>query len=782
MRPRTFLFGVDPSRFLFTTFALGCFLLSRVGAASPDETLTSRPNIVIIYCDDLGYGDIGPFGSTRNRTPNLDRMAREGLRLTSFYSTSGVCTPSRASLLTGCYPIRVGMDRDSLERCVLFPAGKKGLHPDEVTIAEALRDAGYATACIGKWHLGDQPEFLPTRQGFDTYFGIPYANNFGPGPDGDPPLPLVRGDRVIEAPVDQDTITQRYTREALRFIRRNRSRPFFLYLAHTMPHVPVHVHGGFRGRSKNGIYGDAIEELDASTGRILEAIRELDIAERTLVIFTSDNGATSGNARSNAPLRGKKGTTWEGGMRVPCIAWWPGRIPAGAESAEMTATLDVLPTVARLTGAELAKGRKIDGKDVTPILLAEDGARSPHEAFWYYQMDQLQAVRSGKYKLHLPLAEKKKNWGDPDVDTPLLLFDLEADIGEEHDVAKDHPDVVEHLLALAERARAELGDVGRVGEGCRPAGRVENPAPLVLDLEASIARPEKGGLEDVSREVLVQREITYAETEIPRQRLDLYLPSRRAAEGPLPLVVFVHGGAWLSGDKRAGRAYVEPFVRTGRYAGASIGYRLTDEATWPAQIHDVKAGIRWLRAEARKYGVDPERIGVIGTSAGGHLVALLGTTGDVPALEGEVGSAKGISSRVACVADFFGPSELLAMSSKPSEIDHDAKDSPESLLVGGPLQERRERAREASPVTWASEGDAPMLIIHGTADPLVPFDQSMRLRKALDAAHVECRLIPVEGGGHGGFDDPAIDEAVRAFIERHLGRDPSESRQSEEAE
>jgi len=434
-----------------------------------------KPNFIVIFCDDLGYGDIGCFGSRKHRTPNIDRMAAEGMKLTSFYVTSGVCTPSRSSLMTGCYPRRVNMHQDERGRCVLFPGGRKGLNPDEITIADVLKPQGYATACVGKWHLGDQPTFLPTRQGFDHYYGIPYSNDMRK-----PPLPLVRGEKVIEAPANQNTLTLRYTKEVIEFITANKSKPFFVYLPHTMPHNPVHASERFRGKSANKRYGDCVEEIDWSTGEILAAVKRSGLDENTLVLFTSDNGASNRFGGGNAPLSGHKGSPWEGGMREPCVVRWPGKIPAGRVSDELATTMDLLPTFARLAGTRPPADRIIDGKDIWPVMSGAPGAKSPHEAFYYYQMDQLQAVRSGKWKLHLPLEIKKRNWGKPERNKPLLLIDLDADIKEKTNAADRHPDVVRRLMALVEKARQDIGDVGRPGAGQRPAGRVENPKPLRL--------------------------------------------------------------------------------------------------------------------------------------------------------------------------------------------------------------------------------------------------------------------------------------------------------------
>lgn len=456
-------------------------LPGRACRAASKPCAADKPNFIVIFCDDMGYGDVGCFGSTKHRTPNLDRMAAEGTRFTSFYVTSGVCTPSRSSLMTGCYPRRINMHQNEAGLCVLFPVNQKGLHPHEITIAEVLRERGYATACVGKWHLGDQPGLLPTRQGFDSYYGIPYSNDMGTrqGPSR-PPLPLLRNEEVIEAPAEQNTLTRRYTHEVLSFIEHNKDRPFFVYLPHTMPHNPVHASDAFRDKSANGRYGDAVEEIDWSAGQILAALKDLDLDEKTLVLFTSDNGAASRWGGNNGPLRGWKGSTWEGGMREPCIVRWPGKIPAGATCDELACTMDLLPTFARLAGTSAPTDRVIDGKDIWPLMSGRQGVKTPHEAFYYYQMDQLQAVRSGNWKLHLPLKPKRRNWGKPEPGCPLQLYDLDADIAEQNNVADKHPDVVERLLALAEKARDDLGDTGRKGKGQRPAGFAAHPKPLLM--------------------------------------------------------------------------------------------------------------------------------------------------------------------------------------------------------------------------------------------------------------------------------------------------------------
>lgn len=436
------------------------------------------PNIILISMDDMGYGDLGCFGSTKNRTPHLDQMAAGGTKFTDFYVTSGVCTPSRASLLTGCYPRRVNLHVDENDKWVLFPGACKGLNPNETTIPEILKTQGYATTCIGKWHLGDHPDFLPTRHGFDSYFGIPYSNDMG---RKDIPLPLLRDEKVIEAPVKQAPLTQRYTEEALTFIKANQEKPFFLYLPHTSVHLPLFPGEKFKGKSQNGKYGDWIEEVDTSTGEILQALKDLKLDHKTLVIFTSDNGSNGSNGGSNAPLKGSKGTTDEGGMRVPCIMRWPGKIPAGTTCDQLVSTLDILPTLTSLAGGQIPTDRKIDGHDISDLLFGKEGAKSPHDPFYYYHTTQLQAVRSGKWKLVLPQSEKFTGWSKKIKDSPLQLFDLKADPGEKNNLAQNHLDVVTQLTKFANEARKDLGDGNNQGTGQRPAGWVAQASPRLLE-------------------------------------------------------------------------------------------------------------------------------------------------------------------------------------------------------------------------------------------------------------------------------------------------------------
>jgi len=444
-----------------------------LGAAPADE----RPNFIVIYADDQGYGDLSCYGATKLKTPHIDQMAAEGMRFTDFYVTAPVCSPTRSSLMTGCYPRRVGMHQH-----VLFPNSKRGLNPTEITIAELLKKQGYATACIGKWHLGHQKQFLPTSQGFDSYYGIPFSNDMWLPPemsyakDAKLPadlddakrktgerkrsvVPLMRNEEIIEYPADQPELTERYTHEAVSFITANKDRPFFIYLPHTMPHYPLHISKRFKGKSKGGLFGDVIECIDWGVGQILATLKKLGIDKKTLVVYTSDNGPAAGSA---GPLRGKKGSTWEGGMREPCIMRWPGTIPAGSTCGELATIMDLLPTLAKLGGTQAPTDRVIDGKDILPLLTGKPGAKSPYESFFYHTAQgQLAAVREGKWKLHLkpPRRRRRPRKGQPAPKPEPAgpqLYDLVADIGETKNVAAEHPDVVKRLTGVLKAFDEEL--------------------------------------------------------------------------------------------------------------------------------------------------------------------------------------------------------------------------------------------------------------------------------------------------------------------------------------
>lgn len=430
-------------------------LLVTAGCLLPTTAFAAEqpPNIVVLFADDLGYGDLGCFGNPTIRTPELDRMAAEGMKLTQFYSAAPVCTPSRAALMTGRLPVRSGMC--SNKRRVLFPNSAGGIPEKEITIAEGLKSAGYATACIGKWHLGHLPQYLPTNNGFDYYFGIPYSNDMHVVRRGDPPLPLMRNLETIEAPAFQPTLTKRYTDEAIQFITEHRDQPFFLYLPYTFPHVPLFASDDFLGKSSRGLYGDVVEEIDWSVGQILQSLRELKLADNTLVIFTSDNGPwliKDNQGGTAGLLRDGKGSTWEGGMREPTVAWWPSKIRARSVSQGLASTMDIFTTALTLAGVPIPEDRVIDGVDLRPVLF-ETGP-SQRETVFYYRGQTLMAVRKGPFKAHL-ITQPAYGRGKRVTHDPPVLYHLEHDPSERFDVSQDHPDVIADIqLAIAEHKAA----------------------------------------------------------------------------------------------------------------------------------------------------------------------------------------------------------------------------------------------------------------------------------------------------------------------------------------
>ena len=487
-------------RISFTLCLLGACLAAGFTPAARAAKASALPNIVVIFTDDQGYADVGVFGAKGFRTPNLDRLASEGCKFSNFHVAQPVCSASRAGLLTGCYPNRIGIHG------ALAPRSKVGISKREMTLAQLVKQRGYATAIFGKWHLGDAPQFLPLRHGFDEYFGLPYSNDMWPlHPElvrlpstdarrkrGYPDLVLFEGDKVRIPQVtheDQNQLTTWYTEHAVKFIESNQDRPFFLYLAHNMPHVPLHVSDKFRGKTERGLYGDVIEEIDWSVGQVMDALKRTGVEGRTWVIFTADNGpwlSYGDHAGSAYPLREGKGTCWEGGTREPCIMRWPGRIPAGTENKQMFMTIDLLPTVAKLIHADLPK-HAIDGLDVWPIISGKRSAKNPHDAYWfYYEANQLQSVVSGdgRWKLQLPHSYRTlagKPGGRDGTPVPYEqrkiesagLYDLANDVSETTDLAAQHPKMVKQLEAEAEKARAELGDslTKREGKGVREPGR-----------------------------------------------------------------------------------------------------------------------------------------------------------------------------------------------------------------------------------------------------------------------------------------------------------------------
>ena len=462
-------------------FLITCISIANSTIAQNSDS--PPPNIIIIFTDDQGYSDVGVYGAKGFTTPNLDQMATDGIRFTDFYVAQPVCSASRTALLTGCYPNRLGITG------ALGPNAKHGLNADETTLAELCKSKGYATAIYGKWHLGNRKPFLPTNHGFDNFYGIPYSNDMWPlHPDlvklpdaaakrkrGYPNLPIFENDHIVVAEVtheDQNQFTTIFTQRAVAFIDANKDQPFFLYLPHPMPHVPLHVSDKFQGKTEQGLYGDVISEIDWSVGQILDALKRNDLEENTLVIFMSDNGpwlSYGDHGGSTGPLREGKGTTFEGGVRVPCIMRWVGKIPPGSVCREPMMTIDLFPTIAKFIGADLPQ-LKIDGRDASDLVLAVPNAKTPQQAYYfYYHRNDLEAIRSGRWKLHFPHKYRSMDGRelgsggtpgkyDNNRKTGLELYDLIADIGELRNVADAHPEVVKRLTELADTMRHDLGD------------------------------------------------------------------------------------------------------------------------------------------------------------------------------------------------------------------------------------------------------------------------------------------------------------------------------------
>lgn len=420
------------------------FLFSSNSFATEKQTGTQKPNFVIIFTDDQGYADLGCYGAEKFSTPHMDKMAEEGIRFTDFYVPATVCSPSRAALLTGMYPKRVGRHKG-----VLFPFSDTGLNLEEITIAELLKPMGYQTACIGKWHLGHLPQYMPTKQGFDYYCGIPYSNDMDRYYEKHnfqaPPIPVYRNDSLIQSGVNQDSLTIWWTNEATNFIEQNKDKPFFLYLAHSMPHTPWHVSDRYRGTSELGMYGDIIQELDWSVGEVLKTLKENGLDEKTMIIFTSDNGPANWIKKGGScqPLRGRKASTWEGGQRVPCIIRWKNKIPEGKTYTQLISSLDFLPTMISFAGGTLPENRVYDGFDISELLLAPESTNTPYEYFYYYSRDgDPEAIRSGDWKLHIA---KSVGWDKNAGEFPVSLYNLKMDIGEQNNIADENPDIVEKL-------------------------------------------------------------------------------------------------------------------------------------------------------------------------------------------------------------------------------------------------------------------------------------------------------------------------------------------------
>lgn len=529
-------------------------------------TTTPKPNLVIIFIDDMGYGDIGPYGATKQKTPNLDRMASEGMKLTSFYAAP-VCSVSRAQLLTGCYGARISVPG------VYGPGSRFGLNPKEFTIAERLKALGYATMCVGKWHVGDQPEFLPTRQGFDHYLGLPYSNDMlrQSKARGVPVVPLMRDDQVIQllSNAEENCVVSRYTDAALGFIRENKDRPFFLYLAHTAVHVPIHPGPAFVGKSHNGRFGDWVEEMDWSVGKVFETLRELKLDQNTVVFFTSDNGpwlVKGADAGTAGPLRGGKGSTWEGGMREPTIAWWPGRIAAGSVCDGVAGTIDLLPTFVALAGGQVPAEPVIDGRDISPMLFGRT-KESQREAHYYFHNYELQAVRQGPWKLALVAQNESMGKGiAPEAVTNPRLYNLDEDIGERTNLADQHPDLVARLKALAEKMNAQIG--GKNPPNRRPAGEVNQPKMLYETANEKPARKRPAVVRDARLTAAILGKLKpgelIASDDAPQIGGRPFTISCQVETDQRDTIILAHGGTSLGYALYLKAGHVVFCVRTGK--------------------------------------------------------------------------------------------------------------------------------------------------------------------------------------------------------------------------
>ena len=721
------------------------------------------PNIIFILVDAQGYYDLGCYGATEVNTPHVDEMARQGTRFTDCYAASPICSPSRAGLLTGCYPRRVGNEiwvhrADSLS----------GIHPDELTLAELLKNNGYATACVGKWHLGFHEQFLPRNQGFDHYFGL--LHNLDPVEvvyfEDKGGVPLLQNGEVVKRPAEPSELTKLYTDEAIQFIEQNTERPFFLYMPHTMLHHPLGVSEEFRGSSNWGDYGDAIQELDHHVGRLFESLKRLSLDEKTIVVYASDNGRGPGRT-SDQKIRGRKLSTYEGGIRVPAIAWGPGLgLQANTESAAVVRAMDWYPTLATFAGVKVPEGRVIDGRDLSPVLKGETKFVPPagmkkslnatvplrrrwnppaewdslinrneyNDAFFYHgSQGALAAVRWKNWKLYL----------NPSPE----LYDLKEDPGELSLVRNQ--EVIRKLRGMAILFQAEMQ------RDARPAGRA--------------SRPRLDGRTEISESILdsldSKLDVTYAQYGDRTLEMDIYRP--QGTWGSLPAVVCIHGGGWANGN-RANHKNVAQALASRGYVAATISYRLSGEAPFPAAIHDCKAAVRYLRANADEYGVDPENIGAIGLSAGGHLTALLSTTTGVKELEGDGGNQE-FSSAIQAAVPMGAQTDLLSERTKEISATEDRGQIWRQFL-GGPQEEKLVTYRLASPLYHLDKSDAPCWFLSGELDDSSTHADLFRERSK--TLGIPSNLTIIQSAPHPFFGKQIwFDEMVEvadAFFAKHL--------------
>ena len=726
----------------------------------------SRPNIVFIFIDDQGYYDLGCYGATEIKTPRIDAMAQQGTRFTDYYAAAPICSPSRAGLLTGCYPRRVGN-----HIWVHRADSSSGIHPNELTLAELFKAHGYATACVGKWHLGFHEEFLPKNQGFDHYFGL--LHNLDPVEvvyfEGKGGVPLMRNDQVVKRPADPAELTRIYTDEAIRFMEsvttKNKEQgtknPFFLYLPHTMLHNPLGVSEEFKGTSDWGEYGDAIQELDHNVGRIFDTLKRLKIDDDTIVIYASDNGRGPGRTPQQK-IRGRKLSTYEGGIRVPAIAWGPGvGLQAGVKSSAVVRAMDWYPTLATFAGIKVPDDRVIDGRDIAPLLKGETkfvpapgmkkslNATVPlrrrwnppgewaelikrheyNDAFFYHgSQGALSAVRWKNWKLYL--------------NPSLELYDLAKDPGESKLTRNK---IIRKLRGMAILFQEEMRlDARSAGQASRRAdGRTQIPQATVDSLNAEM-------------------NVTYAKYGDRTLEMDIYRPQE--AWGQLPAVVCIHGGGWAKGTRRNHGTIAQALAARG-YVAATISYRLSGEAQFPAHIQDCKAAVRFLRSNAKKYGIDSENIGAIGLSAGGHLTALLATSGGVKELEGDGGNA-GFSSTIQAAIPMGAQTDFL--SERTREISR-TKEIWQKFL-GGSMEQQPSTYRLASPLHHLDQNDPPVWFITGETDD--PSTHADAFRQRMKQLGIPSNLTIIKGAPHpflGKQDwfDETIETADK-FFSRHL--------------
>ena len=710
------------------------FAIARPALAA-EAPAAPKPNIIFIFVDDQGYYDLGCYGATEVKTPRIDAMADEGIRFTDYYAAAPICSPSRAGLLTGCYPRRVGN-----HIWVHRADSSSGIHPDELTIAELFQQNGYATACIGKWHLGFREPFLPRNQGFDHYFGL--LHNLDPVEVvyfGDQGVPLMRNDTIVKRPADPAELTKLYTDEAIAFMEKNAEKPFFVYLPHTMLHNPLGVSEEFKGTSQWGEYGDAIQELDHNVGRLFDSLKRLGISDNTIVIYASDNGRGPGRTPEQK-IRGHKLSTYEGGIRVPAIAWGPGLgLQTGETSAAVVRAMDWYPSLATLAGIEIPAGPVIDGRDITPLLKGESAvvpapglnkslnAKVPlrrrwdppgeweplikrweyNDAFFYHgSQGALAAVRWKNWKLYL--------------NPSLELYDLSNDPAESTLVRNS--DVIRKLRGMAILFQEEM----RLD--ARPAGQA---TPRRTDGKTAIPA-------EIADRLHSKLDVTFARYGDRTLKMDIYRPKDNWRT--LPAIVCIHGGGWRQGQKMNFRNAAQTLAARG-FVTASIDYRLSGEAPFPAHIHDCKAAVRFLRANAKEYGIDPDKMGAIGHSAGGHLAALLATSAGVQELEGRGGNAE-FSSAIQAVIPMGGQTDFL--SERNREISRDREIWQQFL--GGSQEEKPEIYRLASPLVHVDKTDPPCWIITGEKDD--PSTRADRFRQRLKELGIKSELTVVEDAPH----------------------------------